>query len=86
MAAAADRRYLSAAMSQPGLRTDLKAIVGEQGMLEGAAVRERGSALFHTHCHFPLRRTHTKAVRVIADLTSVPSPEPASLRLNRPGA
>ena len=34
-------------MSQPGVKTELKAIVGEQGMLEGAAVRERGSALFH---------------------------------------
>jgi FAD/FMN-containing dehydrogenase len=38
-------------MSQPSLKTDLKsdlrAIVGEQGMLEGAAVRERGNALFH---------------------------------------
>ena len=26
---------------------DLKTIVGEQGLLQGAAVRERGSALFH---------------------------------------
>ncbi len=34
-------------MSQPDLKSDLRAIVGEQGMLEGAAVRERGSALFH---------------------------------------
>jgi FAD/FMN-containing dehydrogenase len=34
-------------MSKPDLVPELKAIVGEQGMLEGAAVRERGSALFH---------------------------------------
>ena len=34
-------------MSQARLKTDLRAIVGEQGMLEGAAVRERGRALFH---------------------------------------
>jgi len=38
-------------MSQPSFKTDLKsdlrAIVGEHGMLEGAAVRERGNALFH---------------------------------------
>jgi FAD/FMN-containing dehydrogenase len=32
---------------KPDLRSDLRAIVGEQGMLEGAAVRERGSAIFH---------------------------------------
>src|SRR5690349_9418479 len=29
------------------LRADLAAIVGEHGLLEGAAVRERGAALFH---------------------------------------
>ena len=34
-------------MSQAAFKSDLKAIVGEQGMLEGAAVRERGSAIFH---------------------------------------
>ena len=34
-------------MSQASLKTDLRALVGEQGMLEGAAVRERGQALFH---------------------------------------
>src|SRR3954471_7833775 len=34
-------------MSQTQLKADLKAIVGESGMLEGAAVRERGRALFH---------------------------------------
>ena len=34
-------------MPHPDLKSELKAIVGEQGMLEGAAVRERGSALFH---------------------------------------
>jgi len=51
MAAACQRRYLSAGMSQPILKSDLgsdlRAIVGEQGMLAGSAVRERGSALFH---------------------------------------
>jgi FAD/FMN-containing dehydrogenase len=40
-------------MSQPSLkadssiRADLIALVGEQGLLEGPAVRERGAALFH---------------------------------------
>jgi len=34
-------------MPTPGLRTDLRAIVGEQGMLEGAAVRERAGTLWH---------------------------------------
>src|SRR5262245_35148939 len=33
--------------STASLRSDLAAIVGEQGVLEGAAVRERGAALFH---------------------------------------
>ena len=46
MAAACQRRYLSAGMSQPILKSDLasdlRAIVGEQGMLAGTAVRERG--------------------------------------------
>ena len=36
-------------MSQGNLKTELRAIVGEQGLLEGAAVRERGSAIFHGH-------------------------------------
>ena len=36
-------------MSQANLKSDLRAIVGEQGMLEGAAVRERGSTIFHGH-------------------------------------
>jgi FAD/FMN-containing dehydrogenase len=34
-------------MSAANLRADLRAIVGEQGMLEGAAVRERAATLFH---------------------------------------
>jgi len=34
-------------MPQAALKSELRAIVGEQGMLDGAAVRERGSALFH---------------------------------------
>ena len=34
-------------MSQANLKTELRAIVGEQGMLEGAAVRERAATLFH---------------------------------------
>ena len=34
-------------MSQASLKADLRAIVGEQGMLEGAAVRERAGALWH---------------------------------------
>jgi len=34
-------------MTQAGLKADLHAIVGEQGMLEGAAVRERAGTLFH---------------------------------------
>jgi len=32
---------------RPDLQSDLRSIVGEQGVLTGAAVRERGSALFH---------------------------------------
>jgi FAD/FMN-containing dehydrogenase len=31
------------------LRTDLRALVGEQGLLAGEAVRERGALLFHGH-------------------------------------
>jgi FAD/FMN-containing dehydrogenase len=34
-------------MSPAELKTDLRAIVGEQGMLEGAAVRERAATLWH---------------------------------------
>jgi FAD/FMN-containing dehydrogenase len=34
-------------MSRAALKSDLRAIVGEQGMLEGAAVRERAGTLFH---------------------------------------
>src|SRR6187551_3607816 len=34
-------------MTQAGLKADLNAIVGEQGMLEGAAVRERAGTLWH---------------------------------------
>src|SRR5688572_9327273 len=34
-------------MSQAGIKTDLRAIVGDQGMLEGAAVRERAATLWH---------------------------------------
>jgi len=34
-------------MSQANLKTELRAIVGEQGLLEGAAGRERGNAIFH---------------------------------------
>ena len=34
-------------MPQAALKSELRAIVGEQGMLDGAAVRERGNALFH---------------------------------------
>jgi hypothetical protein len=47
LAAALDARYLNGRMSQAGLKTDLRAIVGEQGMLEGAAVRERAGTLWH---------------------------------------
>src|SRR5689334_10257350 len=36
-----------ASLLKTDLRSDLRAIVGEQGLLEGAAVRERGAALFH---------------------------------------
>jgi FAD/FMN-containing dehydrogenase len=36
-----------ASVKHPGFRADLAAIVGEQGLLEGDAVRERGAALFH---------------------------------------
>jgi len=47
MAAPGAARYLSGRMSQAKLKSDLRTIVGEQGMLEGAAVRERGATLFH---------------------------------------
>ena len=47
LAAACDARYLNGRMSQAELKTDLRAIVGEQGMLEGAAVRERAGTLWH---------------------------------------
>src|SRR5688572_30944851 len=47
MAAACNARYLNGRMSQAGLKTDLRAIVGEQGMLEGSAVRERAGTLWH---------------------------------------
>ena len=36
-----------ASLLKTDLRSDLRAIVGEQGLLEGDAVRERGAALFH---------------------------------------
>ena len=38
---------MSQANLSADLKIDLRAIVGEHGMLEGAAVRERGAALFH---------------------------------------
>ena len=47
LAAATIARYLSGRMSQAGIKTDLRAIVGDQGMLEGAAVRERAATLWH---------------------------------------
>jgi FAD/FMN-containing dehydrogenase len=34
-------------MTSPAFKTDLRAIVGEQGLLEGAAVRERAALLWH---------------------------------------
>ena len=46
MAAACPARYLNGHMSAT-LKTDLRAIVGEQGILEGAAVRERAATLWH---------------------------------------
>jgi FAD/FMN-containing dehydrogenase len=38
---------MSQPIPKPDFKTDLRAIVGEHGMLTGAAVRERGNALFH---------------------------------------
>src|SRR6186713_664603 len=46
MAAACLARYLNGHMSV-SLKNELRAIVGEQGMLEGAAVRERAVTLWH---------------------------------------
>jgi FAD/FMN-containing dehydrogenase len=46
MAAACRARYLTALMSVV-LKNELRAIVGEQGILEGAAVRERAATLWH---------------------------------------
>jgi FAD/FMN-containing dehydrogenase len=47
MAAAREARYLNGHMTQAGLRADLRDIVGEQGILEGNAVRERAGTLWH---------------------------------------
>jgi FAD/FMN-containing dehydrogenase len=50
LAAARAARYLNGRMSanlKPDLKSELRAIVGEQGMLAGAAVRERAAALWH---------------------------------------
>jgi FAD/FMN-containing dehydrogenase len=49
LAAARAPRYLYGRMSQASLRADLRAIVGDSGMLEGAAVRERAAVVFHGH-------------------------------------
>src|SRR6186713_1130858 len=46
MAAACLARYLNGHMSV-SLKNELRAIVGEQGLLEGAAVRERAGTLWH---------------------------------------
>ncbi len=56
-------------MSQANLRSDLRAIVGEQGMLEGAAVRERGSAIFHGHVDADLLVRPRSTEQVSAVLT-----------------
>jgi FAD/FMN-containing dehydrogenase len=47
MAAASDARYLIGRMSQANLKADLRALVGDHGMLEGAAVRGRAGVLWH---------------------------------------
>jgi FAD/FMN-containing dehydrogenase len=47
MAAVHGARYLNGRMTQASLKTDLRAIVGDQGILEGAAVRERAGTLWH---------------------------------------
>ena len=47
LAAPGDARYLYGRMPQASIKADLRAVVGEQGMLEGAAVRERAATLFH---------------------------------------
>src|SRR6187549_982649 len=47
MAAVRVARYLNGRMTQAELKTGLRAIVGDAGVLEGAAVRERAANLFH---------------------------------------
>src|SRR5690349_12935150 len=47
LAAAHVARYLSGRMSPANLRNELRAIVGENGILEGTAVRERAGNLWH---------------------------------------
>src|SRR6478609_1947838 len=47
LAAVRIARYLNGRMSQASLKNELRAIVGEQGVLEGAAVRERAATLWH---------------------------------------
>jgi FAD/FMN-containing dehydrogenase len=47
MAAVRAPRYLYGRMSLANLKTDLRAIVGAPGMLEGDAVRERAALVFH---------------------------------------
>ena len=49
LAAARVSRYLIGRMTQANLKTDLRAIVGDPGLLEGAAVRERAAVVFHGH-------------------------------------
>src|SRR5262245_36497512 len=46
MAAVCPSRYLNGLMSA-ALKDELRAIVGEQGVLEGAAVRERAATIWH---------------------------------------
>jgi FAD/FMN-containing dehydrogenase len=47
MAATRVARYLTGRMTHADLKADLRAIVGENGLLEGAAVRERAAVLWH---------------------------------------
>jgi FAD/FMN-containing dehydrogenase len=56
--------------TDPTLKADLIAIVGEQGALEGAAVRERGAALFHgrVESELLLRPRNTEQVSAILRL------------------
>ena len=77
MAAACRRVTLTAACRRPASRTNLRAIVGEQGMLEGAAVRERAATLWHGRVDAELLVRPRSTEQVSAVLRAVSCARPA---------